>query len=179
MAQEPPRIRTTEHIMDMRALGEEDRAPIHVPLSMGDEPIPFTHHTLNASLERDSTYNDKLRQESVQKQIDEKVGKVNMVIAKHRELKEISVIKAMDFIEELISSAGGEPRVNFLEVDRKLIKIATRMPMKSNLHPMIPEAKNNPRFHKFITQILISMEFVEAVRWTPTEFGALVLIELK
>jgi len=152
-----------------------------VPMTtgMGEDEL-LDNPRLNPNMTKQSSYNEQKRQESIQMQIREKVTKINQVVAKYHGTKDLPVIKVMDFLEELIGSAGGESRVNFLEVDRKMVKIGTRMPMKANLHPMIEESKDNPRFHKFITQILISMEFIDAVRWvpTPSESGSVVIIQL-
>lgn len=162
----------------MYGMGEDSPIP-HIPMTTGmGEDIIHDNPRLNPNMSKDSSFNEKKRQESVQLQINEKVAKVNQAILKYKDIKDISIIKVMDFLEELIGSAGGESRVAFLEVNRKMIKIGTRMPMKANLHPMVGESKDNPRFHKFITQILMSMDFISAVRWIPTESGSLVIIEL-
>lgn len=194
MAQKPPERNTSREYPHMSYVGMGEGSPesIAIPPSMGDDEPPIERvpsmaspspslsafSNLNNSLAKDSSYNNKKRQESIDAQINAKTMKINNLVVKYSTINELSIIKAMDFVEELIGSAGGESRVNFLEVDRKMIKIATRIPMKANLHPMLEEGGGNPRFHKFITQILLSMNFVDSVKWVPVESGSLVIIEL-
>ena len=180
-----PKVHGDEMMADGRVpmhatygMGEDNPTP-YVPMTTGmGEDIIHDNPRLNPNMSKDSSFNERKRQESVQLQINEKVVKVNQAIMKYKDIKDLSVIGVMDFLEELIGSAGGESRVAFLEVDRKMVKIGTRMPMKANLHPMVGESKDNPRFHKFITQILMSMNFISAVKWIPTESGSLIIIEL-
>ncbi|MNN81825.1 hypothetical protein D3C81_1986870 [compost metagenome] len=84
----------------------------------------------------------------------------------------------MDFVEEAIGVCGGEKKVQFLDVSRTFIKVFTRVPMTANLFQFLPEADDNPRFHKVMSKILISQGFVQEIRWLPHTEGAVLLVLL-
>jgi hypothetical protein len=88
-------------------------------------------------------------------------------------------LQFMDYIENLIHACGGESKLTFLDVGRDFIKVLTRVPLNANLYQFMPESKENPRFHKAVTKVLLCVPVVDSIRWLPAESGALLLVKLR
>lgn len=133
---------------------------------------------LNQPQIKESSYDSRMRQKQLQNQAQERVTAINRL---RMEIPEegFHYVALMDFIERLLATCGGEPKANFIDISRDFMKILTRVPLKANLHPFLPEEdKNNPRFHKIVTQILIGMDQILGVRWVPVENGTILVLSV-
>uniref|UniRef100_A0AAU8BBE8 Uncharacterized protein n=1 Tax=Bacillus phage Adastra TaxID=3143958 RepID=A0AAU8BBE8_9CAUD len=82
----------------------------------------------------------------------------------------------MDHIENVIRSCGGDQKCSFLDVSRDFIKVHSRITTKINVFPMVEENQNNPRVHKKVAKILMSLGQIQSVRWIPREDGAFLIV---
>jgi hypothetical protein len=134
---------------------------------------------LNQPLMADSSYNLRMKEEQQKKQIEERVQAINE-LRKVPASTNMNYVDLMNWVEKLLHACGGEAKANFIEVSRDFMKLATRVPMKANLHQFLPEDdKNNPRFHKVVTQILLTTSLIEGIRWVPTPEGTFLILSVK
>lgn len=134
---------------------------------------------LNQPIMADSSYNKRMQEEQVKKQMEERVKAINELRQAQKD-KEFHYVELMNHVEALMKACGGEPKANFIETARDYMKIATRLPMKANLHPALPDDdKNNPRFHKVATQVLLEIPQILGVRWIPTPEGTFLILSIK
>jgi hypothetical protein len=149
--------------------------------NIGDVYNNFDTSKLNQPIMADSSYNLRMKEEQQKKQIEEKVKAINAIRDdyKYNRDKYDNYIGLMNFVEKLLHACGGEAKANFVEVARDFMKLATRVPMKANLHQFLPEDdKNNPRFHKIVTQILLEIPSIEGIRWVPTPEGTFLILSI-
>lgn len=88
-----------------------------------------------------------------------------------------SLYNMMDYIENVIHACGGDQRCSFLDVSRDFIKVHSRITAKMNVFPdtSVPDSEN-PRIHKAVAKILMSLEQIQGVRWLPREDGAFLIV---
>lgn len=127
-------------------------------------------------LKPDNEFYRKQAKEEELRRIKERIDGINELRRKKDE--QMKVIVFMSHIEKLLSISGGEPKANFLEVRADLVKIGTRIPMKVNIFPFLPDNEQNPRFHKIITEVLMEMKVVSGVRWVPQSGGVVLVVGL-
>lgn len=130
-------------------------------------------------MEPNTEYNRKQHQDSMQRKVNETIEAIRAVTDHLLTENFPTITDRMDVVEKVIVCCGGEKKVNFLEVSSDMIKIGTRIPMKANIFPFLPDdATSNDRFHKIVTKVLLCSEFVHSVRWIPQEEGACLIIAL-
>jgi hypothetical protein len=123
-----------------------------------------------------------MKEEQQQKQMQEKVANINKLRENVKYDRDVrgSYVGLMNFIEKLLHVCGGESKANFIEVTRDFMKLATRVPMKANLHTFLPDDdKNNPRFHKVVTQVLLEIPEIVGIRWVPQAEGTFLILSIK
>jgi hypothetical protein len=134
---------------------------------------------LNQPIMADSSYNMRMKEEQLKKQVEERVISINKLRNEQKD-KTFNYVELMNHIEKLLFTCGAESKANFIEVARDFMKIATRLPMKVNLHPGMPDDdKSNPRFHKVVTQVLLEIPQIEGIRWVPTPDGTFLCLSIK
>jgi len=135
---------------------------------------------LNQPIMKDTTYNRNLKEEQLKKDVAEKVKRVNQLKGEATYVKNKDYVWLMNYVEKIMHACGAEPKANFVEVTRDFMKLITRVPLKANLHPVLPEDDaSNPRFHKVVTQVLMELDMIGGVRWVPTESGVYLIISVK
>lgn len=141
---------------------------------MEDKPKFSTHVPMP-----DTSYNQRMKEEQQKKQVEDKIVTINQL---RMEIPETGFhyVGLMNYVEKLLHACGGEAKANFVEVGRDFMKLATRVPMKANLHQFLPEDdRNNPRFHKVVTQVLLQIAQIEGIRWVPTAEGTFLILSIK
>lgn len=128
--------------------------------------------------ESNTSYNQKQMQDSMMAKVNQMRDGINKCMTEGQELRSES-IPFMDYLEKLISACGGESKLTFLDVGRDFIKLSTRVPMTANLYQFMPESQENPRFHKTVTRVLLTIPVVESIRWLPAESGSFLLVKLR
>lgn len=127
-------------------------------------------------------YNRKMQEESKNRQAQEMINKISKLESKliGTIRMNLSVLDIMDLVEEVVSTCGGESKLEFRDVSRDFIRVHTRVPMSANLFQFLGESPNNPRFHKVVTKLLLMLKEVSGVRWLPSEErGSYIIISLK
>lgn len=134
---------------------------------------------LNQPIMADSSYNKRMKEEQARKQMKERVDAIGALRNLQRD-KKFHYVELMNHVEALMRACGAEPKANFIEVARDFMKLATRLPMKANLHPGLPEDdKDNPRFHKVVSQVLLEIPQIEGIRWIPTPDGTFLVLSIR
>jgi hypothetical protein len=128
--------------------------------------------------ESNTSYNQKQMQDSMMTKVNQMREGINKCTIIGQKL-DADPIVFMDYLEQLVSACGGESKITFLDVGRDFIKLSTRVPMTANLYQFMPESPENPRFHKTVTKILLTIPVIESIRWLPAEGGALLLVKLR
>lgn len=127
-----------------------------------------------------TAYNRKKQEEAMEARKQEIVVAVSKLEKEAIQLPNVlPITEAMNWIEKAVKACGGEQKVTYLDVTHTFIKVFTRVPMQANLFQFLPEAEDNPRFHKTMTKLLLQMPFVTGVRWIPNEQGAALLVDIK
>ena len=125
-------------------------------------------------------YNRKMQEENKNKQVQEILRKISILENELIAQNNVSVIKMMDLIEKVVSTCGGESKLQFNDVSYDFIRVHTRVPMSANLFPFMGESPDNPRFHKVVTKLLLLIDGVRGVRWLPSEDrGSNIVVSLK
>jgi hypothetical protein len=128
--------------------------------------------------ENSTTYNQQKMKESMQSKRVEMEKQIQEKISEGKKL-DGTIIQFMNYLEGLVHACGGENKLAFLEVSSNMVQAETRVPVTANLYQFLPEGDDNPRFHKTVTQILVSLDVVERVRWVPRERTAIILVQLR
>ena len=139
------------------------------------------HINLNQPLMGDSSYNMRMREEQQNKQMNQRVSDINKLRKEAEGNKDMdNIVVLMNFIEKLLHACGGESKANFVDISRDFMKILTRVPLKANLHQFLPDDdKNNPRYHKVVTQILIGIPQILGIRWVEVDGGTILILSIK
>lgn len=135
---------------------------------------------LNQPIEKDTKYNQRMKEEQLKEQVQKRAEQINKLRFSVPKEGFLHYVALMDYVEKLMHACGAEPKANFIEVNSTLMQLATRVPMKANLYPFMPDDMvGNPRFHKAVTQALLEVTNIEGVRWIPTAEGAVLVLSIR
>ena len=122
---------------------------------------------------------DYSEQFSKQKEaLDKKFKELDRILEDIKHIDQ-NVIQLMDTIEAIIYKSGGEPKLQFLEVTRNMIRVYTRISIDINMYPFLPEDLSNHRLHKYITMQLLKLCCIQGIRWIPNERGCQIILTIK
>ncbi len=143
-----------------------------------DRPWNIEGAVNNSEFLAPTSYNLRMKEEQQRKQVDEKIARINELRNSIPSI-DFHYVALMDFIEKLLHACGGESKANFHEVTRDFMRIYTRVPTTANLHPFLPDGdKDNPRFHKVVSQILIGIPAIKGIRWVPDDGGSNLILSI-